>query len=71
VLRNHPDQQVVLERALPHPHLIAEVDEFRSFGALAVYLDLAAVDRLGGERAGSIEAGGPQPLVEADLGLTE
>jgi len=43
-------------------------DVARGFDVLAVVLDAAEVAGFGGERARFVEAGGPEPLIEADGG---
>ena len=49
----------------PQADLVAGLDRLGGFGALAVHLDLAAGNCLGGERPRLEEARGPQPLVDS------
>jgi hypothetical protein len=47
---------------------VADAQIARRLDGVAVELDVAAMDRLRGERAGLEEAGAPQPFVDAQAG---
>src|SRR5262249_2881286 len=59
------DEVLLVGRAADHDHL-AHLHEARALGPGAADVDLAAVDGGPGPGARPAEAGGPQPLVEAD-----
>ena len=56
----------VLERNLSDADPVADLDHLRPFGGRVIDLDLASIDRLGGEPTRLVEASGPQPLVQSD-----
>src|SRR5829696_2369020 len=63
------DLDDVLVGAEAHAHPIARLEQLGGFDAFAVDLDLAGGDGICGQRAGLEEAGGPEPLVDADSAL--
>jgi hypothetical protein len=54
-------------RALAQRHGVAGLDLARGLGDVAVDLHPALADFLRRQRAGLVEAGGPQPFVDAQI----
>src|SRR2546426_7453957 len=63
-LRNPAHDDAILERAAPHPQLVAGGDELGALGPRPVHRNSPGGDRRRGERAGLEEAGGPEPAVQ-------
>src|SRR5690606_30078112 len=66
---NNVDLVAVL--AARQAQAVARLDRLGGFAGGAIDLDLAALDRLLGERARLVEACGPQPDGEADAGVVD